>query len=363
MIDLRNGRQSAIALFLVVGMLLASLSALAPTQAGAQTGTAVSQLIGDIAPDEPIRVAVGVRIMQITGVDQKAENFSVVARISLRWHDKKLAFEPAPGEPGVRAATTEHFLAQARKSNIFVPIATVENQQARSFSKASNVTWFADGTALYTNETILTLQAPDFDFRRFPFDHQSFFLRLLANGPSEFIQFEPLADANGLGDKLGEEEWKVNSIWTEVDEVQGLTGLPSSRFSLGFSANRHMLYYWARIFVPLALLITVTWANFFLEEYRRRIDIASGNLLAFIAYNFAISGELPRLGYLTFLDSLMMANFVISAGAVVYNVTLRRVSMAGHEDRARAIDWHVTHWGFPTMFLSIILLNYIAFFL
>jgi hypothetical protein len=320
-------------------------------------------LINRAAPDEPLDVAVGVRITQITGVDQKSENFGVVARIRMRWQDDALSFDPRDVQSHFRTMTAEAFLRYARENSIGVPAFSIENQQTRSFDKAFYVTWAADGSALLAQEVIVTLQAPDFDFRHFPFDHQAFYLRILANLPSEFIRFEPMADANGVGDMLGEEEWVVSDTWTEIDEVEGISGFKSSRFSLGFSAHRHLLYYWARIFVPLLLLLTVTWANLFLEEYRRRIDVAAGNLLAFIAYNFAISGDLPRLGYLTFLDSLMLAMFAVSVASVAYNVALRRLAVANRESRAAAVDWHVTLWGFPLLIVSTIIVLCLVFFL
>lgn len=319
------------------------------TMAAAQGTATLADLAKQLAPDEPQEVHVGVTVTQITDVNQKAESFGVVARIILRWQDDRLAYDPGEAGSQIRSMSGPDFVQKARQLGIFVPVATIENQQSRSFDKESRVVWFADGRATAAREVIVTLQAPDFDFRHYPFDRQSFYVRLLATAPTSFVRFTPLDELSGMGTTLGEEEWVVSSVWTEVDEVMGISGLQSARFSLGFSAHRHMLYYWARIFVPLLLLLGVAWANLFLEEYRRRIDIASGNLLAFIAYNFAISGELPRLGYLTFLDCLMMAMFIVSAGAVAYNVTLRRMSMAGRENSARALDWHVTHWGFPAI--------------
>ncbi|MEM9912909.1 MAG: hypothetical protein AAF922_19285, partial [Pseudomonadota bacterium] len=315
-----------------------------------------------VAPETPIPVGIGLKITQIVDVDQQAENFTVVARIRGVWSDPMLAFDPDEAGANVRRMTMPEFADFARNTGLIAPLGNVENVQARTYVKSSSVAWNSDGDAFFAGEYVLKLQAPDFDFRQHPFDNQLFYVRVLLQTPSNFFQIVPLEEFSGIAPVLGEEEWIINNVWTEVDEVESVAGWPASRFSLGMSADRHLTYYWMRIFLPLLLLSLVSWANLFLEEYRRRIDIAGGNLLAFIAFSFAISGDLPRLGYVTFLDALLMAMFIVTAASVAYNVMLRRLSITERDAKARAIDWHVTYWGYPMISGALVLMLVWVFF-
>jgi hypothetical protein len=42
-----------------------------------------------------------------------------------------------------------------------------------------------------------------------------------------------------------------------------------------FSALRHLSYYIFRLFIPIFLIITVSYITFFLKDYSRRIEIAT----------------------------------------------------------------------------------------
>jgi hypothetical protein len=337
-------------------------------------GTAMAQISSDSAAvyfsspsaadahDAPISVRTGLFVTQITDVNQKEENFTVVAQLRMEWTDPRLAFDPVDFNSDRRVMSSQDFIDFARANNVSIPVVTFQNLQTRSFDKASAVYWTSAGDATHISETVLTLQAPDFEFRQYPFDEQKFFLRLVMNNPMDAFVFEDLEGFSGMGPALGEEEWIVRDVRTLIDQTRSIAGWESDRFSLVFSADRHLIYYWTRIFVPLMLLVIVSWANLFLEEYRRRIDIAGANLLAFIAFNFAVSGDLPRLGYVTFLDALMLAMFVHSALTVAYNVMLRRFSVTGHDHRAKRLDWHTTYWGFPVVYILTVMGLWVAFF-
>jgi hypothetical protein len=72
--------------------------------------------------------------------------------------------------------------------------------------------------------------------------------------------------------------------------------------------------------------------------------------LLFIAFNFTIAGELPRLGYLTLLDVILISTFVITGLVIVFNVILKRLEAAGREALAQRVD-RFTIWLYPVAYL------------
>ena len=336
----------------IVALCMSLLGAM--SSAHAQAPSALDSLILRAAPSEAREVSIGVQVHQIEFVNQKAENFGVVATLRLEWDDPELAFDPAEFGRDFKLFTLEAFTTFVDKHALFLPGFVLSNQQGRRLSQIARVLVFSNGHAAYFERFSVTLQAPDFNFVQYPFDTQKFFVRVESTYPEAFVKFVPLPGFSKIDKKLGEEEWVNRETWTEVATSEGITGLPSSRFSFGARADRHLEYYVVRIFAPLVIFVIVSWATFFLQEYRKRIDIASGNLLIFVAFNFAISRDLPHLGYITFLDFIMVAMFMMTGLIIVFNVVLRRLKVHDHEDLARRIDRHVLFAIYPLAYALIL---------
>ena len=300
---------------------------------------------------EPLRVRVGIHMSQITGVDQKAENFGVVATLFMQWHDQALAFNPEAVGDRVKLYAGDDIGKARIDERIILPEFTIFNQQGNRWVQNRIAAIFPDGRALYVERFTATLQAPDFDFRKFPFDTQQFFIRVDSMLPEWYVIFEPIEGYSRAGDQLGEEEWLITSSDTSISSAE-TAGRPVSRFNFRFEAKRHLEYYIFRLLLPILIILIVSWVIFFLKDYSKRIDAAAANLLLFIAFNFTISNDLPRLGYLTFMDAIMISAFVVTALVLILSVFLKRMSEAGREDLAQKIDRYVVRWLYPIAYIG-----------
>jgi hypothetical protein len=299
------------------------------------------------ALEEATEVKVGVKMEQITGVDQKSENFGAVVDLRLEWTDPALAFSPDECQcrfQTFRLPAFDKYLTE--KGVTQWPAATLFNQQGRRDSQSQLVVVQPNGHTIYVERFTATLQAPDFDFHLFPFDRQQFYIRLKSVFPEEFYVYTDLEGFSGLGEQLGEEEWIITDYETSVDTHDG-----SSRFNFGFEAVRHLSFYIFRIFVPVLVIILVSWFTFFLKDYGKRVDVASGNLLLFIAFSFTISDSLPKLGYLTLLDTILVSTFVVTALVIVQNVYLKRLEADGKESFVQRIDKYMI-WLYPLAYIA-----------
>ncbi len=304
---------------------------------------------------KPTEVQVGVKLEQITDVDQVSENFSAVASVKMSWVDPKLAFRPDSCQCSFKVLTMLEFQLLIAKNGTTWPEFSILNQQGNRWTQNQNIVVFTDGEINYIERFTTILQAPDFDFRQYPFDTQEFFIRILSLYPEEFYILQDLEGFSEVGENTGEEEWLITEFNTTIDSLDS-----NSQFSFRFLAQRHIDYYVLRIFTPILLIIFISWITFFLKDYGKRIDVGAGNLLLFIAFNFTISDDLPRLGYMTFMDGVLISAFSISVLIVTLNVFLKRLEITGRGDLAQRLD-NFSIWLFLAVYIVVGVLLVIIF--
>jgi hypothetical protein len=294
---------------------------------------------------EPVEVKIGLKLQQIVDVNQANEFFTAVGSLQMEWVHPGLAFNPSDCQCSVKTFTGNSFDEFMKQAEGKWPEFTFENQQGNRWSQNQVAVVWSDGHALYFERFTTSFQV-DFDFRRFPFDTQRFPIRVDALFPEEYQVFSDLEGFTEISTEHGEDEFIITGFDTQITSETSSTGSVTSRFTFSFSAPRHINYYIFQVFTPILLIIIVSWITFFLKDYGRRIEVASANLLLFIAFSWSLSDNYPRLGYLTFLDAVMAIMFVVNAFVVAYNVWLRRLEMNGQGERAERIDT-VLDWAYP----------------
>jgi hypothetical protein len=300
----------------------------------------------------PIEAQVGLRIERISEVDSEGEDFTVLGRIRIDWIDPALAFSPESCNCAVKVYTEKEFDRFLADVQSLWPDFTFFNQQGNRWIQNRAAAIWPDGRARYYEAFTTTFQA-DFNFRRFPFDTQQFPVYVELLFPADRYTLSVMPEFNAISSEHGEDEFILSEPATSVNLVEsGSTGAPTSRFTFEFSAPRHLNYYILQIFVPILLIILISWFTFFMRDYTQRAQAAAANVLLFIAFSFSLTDNYPRLGYLTFLDVIMGITFIINTLVVLYNVYLKQLETRGDLARAERLD-HFADWVYPATYVAL----------
>lgn len=306
------------------------------------TGKALPE--GNPIISEPLEVRVGSKLIQITNIDQLSEKFNAVAELRMEWEDPLLSFNPEECQCEFKSFSGDSFQDFADDNEILIPVFSIFNQQGNRWIQNQNAVVFPDGRAIYLEHYTTDLQAPLFDFTKFPFDTQLLYIQVQSLANEDFFYYTDPEELSEIGELLGEEEWFITDSWTDATIEE-----EHANHWLYFTVRRHLNFYIFRIIIPLVLVIIVSWFTFFLRDFGRRVEVSSATLLTFVAFNFTVADNLPRLGYLTFMDALLIGAFVVSVIVVIYNVVLKRLETDGRSDLAHRIDKPMI-WLYPVLF-------------
>ncbi len=282
--------------------------------------TAVLRATVPMPPGEkPVKVTVGFFLVNLTGVDEKAETFEADMYLVFLWKDERLKHNGPEtlfyAEEAARDKLEEIWSPQLEFVNTTKPDITNENLEIRP-----------DGSV----ELAMGLSSKfrvDLDLRRFPLDRQSLAVRvtsftygadsLVFVADRERIGFEPESTFEGL---------RVMKVTAE-EVVDNLTnwGETYSEFRAIIDVERNTGFYFWTVFGPVVLIFLISCAVYLVppDQIGDRISICLTALLACIATQFALSFSLPQISYMTLIDRL----FINTYGFVALNVLIISAEM------------------------------------
>ncbi|NJD58809.1 MAG: hypothetical protein C3F13_06790 [Anaerolineales bacterium] len=284
-----------------------------------------------------IPVKVGFKLQQIVNIDQPNEIMYDVGTLKLEWTDPALAFNPDECNCTTKIYTENDFNKFLADVNGNWPDFTFFNQQGNRWTQNRIVEIASNGHATYGERFTTNFQL-NFDWTAYPFDKQDFYIYVDMFYPEDRYVFVPMENFNAIDPENGEDEFVLNGFDTQISTVTSSRIMPTSRFAFHFSAPRHLDYYVFRVFIPILLIIIVSYITFFLKDYSRRIEIATGNLLLFIAFSFSLGDNYPRMGYLTFMDAIMAITFIINTIVVAMNVYFKWLEQNDQREKADRLE-------------------------
>ena len=295
----------------------------------------------------PTKVQFLVFVLDFDDIDDANQSFTTNFYIVLRWKDKRLA------NPG---GSTR----QVRLEEIWNPRVVVVNQQGRlSKSLPEIVQVDPDGTVSYRQRYTGNLSQP-LDLAQFPRDTHNFTIHFVAAGYThDELEFLPALHRNipggSISDDLSLPDWKVISHEALVLPYTPIEGVNSAGFAFRFNAERYITYYIWQVILPLAVVVVMSWAAFWVgrENVGVRIGVATSSILTLIAHRFVLASLLPRLPYMTRLDYFTVGSTLLVFMALITVIFTSYLASKEHDSLAQKVDIsaRVT---FPAIFLFLL---------
>ncbi len=127
-----------------------------------------------------------------------------------------------------------------------------------------------------------------------------------------------------------------------------------SRYDFEVSARRYVSYYVWKVFLPLILIVVMSWTVFWINpaQFGPQIGLSATSMLTLIAFQFATSNILPRLDYFTVLDKFIAGSTVLVFLALIESVTAIFMVSKDKKETALRLD-RICRWAFPVAFVGL----------
>jgi hypothetical protein len=337
-------RTSTIATLLVT-LALGALASVPEAPAAEENPCAVPAMRTDERPGEAgptTEVLVGIRMVDLTDVDDVSQTLTGDFAVFQRWTDPRL--EGLVGcEVPIDSIWTPH-LRFVNSGRLF-----------KNLDEKADIR--PGGTVVYVQRYYGTM-ASYHNLRRFPFDDQTFVVSLVSLEDGEDEVLLSLNErVTGRRDLLNISDWTVTAVEGRIRRQHiEATGKDASVYDLMISANRQRQFYIWKIIVPLCLIVFMSWTVFWVNpaQFGPQIGLSATSMLTLIAFQFATTSMVPKLGYFTTLDEFTTGSTIIVFLALVQSLTTSYLVSQDREALALRID-RLSRYVFPGVFALLIL--------
>lgn len=300
----------------------------------------------------PVIVNVGLNFLHLVSIDEYEETFTADIYLFTEWKDSRLAYS---ADKGNRPRTYLGDACKRKISEIWWPDFEFVNAGLPDITN-SYLAIYPDGTVQYNQGITATFRNP-FDYRKLPFDKQRLQIILSSfSWDDKEVLFRAMPQSVSASKKMKAiyDEIRILGIeYADQDHAEHETPTPSgySEFIVTLTIQRAPLFYSYQVFFPLLIVIGLCCAVFYIPPHMigDRIVIVLTCVLVFIATKFLINQDLPKIGYLTFIDKVFFIAYFFSGLVAVTCIIEHRlwVKKDPHVDMIPK----VAHFAGPLLFL------------
>jgi len=299
----------------------------------------------------PTEVRFGVMLIDLQSINDSDQSFTADIYVLARWKDPRLVAGDLP-EPLAGCMIP--------LEDVWTPRLVVVNEREVRKAFEFKVSVGADGTVEYAQrlQGEFTTQLHLHDF---PFDSHDLTLEVVARGYSpEEVSFIPVFGGVTIAEltitdwHVGEASAKVIGRYVEPRD--------STIASVVFRTpvRRRLGFYTLKTFLPLALIVCMSWAVFWIKPglLPPQIGVSTSAILTLIAFQFSLGYMLPRLSYLTRADRFLIGSTLLVF--LAFGEALRTSYLANRdqEERALRID-KISRLLFPSLFVVLLIISFV----
>jgi hypothetical protein len=300
-----------------------------------ETETKSQRFAGISRPDPegvPTKVSVGIVFLDVTKIDDVNQTFTADFYFIYRWSDPRLDVGGEASAPEVRIYEF---------NEIWNPQLVILNQRNLKDYYDEVFRVDASGNVQYVQRFFGELSSP-LDLKDYCFDQQVLPIQIASArySPKELmLSFnEQLTGQRGVFSIAG---WTVELDNPQVKgEYLAFQDRDIASIEFPLIGRRHSGYFLIKLLIPLALIVLMAWAVFWIDPSALgpQIGLPTSAVLTFILFNFRIGQVLPRISYLTRIDRFVLGATFLVFMALGEAVTTTMLARKGKEALAKKID-------------------------
>lgn len=220
--------------------------------------------------------------------------------------------------------------------------------------------WILSDTGIVEgNNRIIGTYTAHFDLSNFPLDTQSLAVTYISTkfSPDELkVSFE----ASDHSAEFTESAWIVSNIQASSSRFDFGTVQDQKNYQFRFDyviqVKRQTEFYVWKVFLPLCMIVAVTWSVFWIDPKQLGIQTSIGTLmmLNLIAFLFSLQEILPKISYLTRMDVFVYTSLTFVFLAFIEALITGGLAARGKDTMAQRLDL-ICRFVFPLGFVGITL--------